>query len=58
MTPARSKPSSAAEVSDYLLPADSGFEAAEMPGLRKAAILIMAVGEELAKDAIPEPERE
>ena len=33
----------------YMLPADSGFEAAEMPGLRKAAILIMAVGDELAK---------
>ena len=33
----------------YMLPADAGFEAAAMPGLRKAAILIMAVGEELAK---------
>ncbi len=32
----------------YLLTADAGFEAAAMPGLRKAAILIMAVGEELA----------
>jgi flagellar motor switch protein FliG len=31
------------------LTADSGFEAANLPGLRKAAILIMAVGEELAK---------
>ena len=33
----------------YMLPANAGFEAAEMPGLRKAAILIMAVGDELAK---------
>ena len=35
--------------SHYMLPVDAGFEAAEMPGLRKAAILIMAVGEELSK---------
>ena len=34
--------------SAYMLPANAGFEASEMPGLRKAAILIMAVGEELA----------
>ena len=33
----------------YMLPANAGFEAAEIPGLRKAAILIMAVGDELAK---------
>ena len=36
------------ETSGYMLPADAGFAAAEMPGLRKAAILIMAVGEEMA----------
>ena len=33
---------------NLLLTADAGFEAAELPGLRKAAILIMAVGEDLA----------
>jgi flagellar motor switch protein FliG len=32
-----------------LLPAESGFMPAEIPGLRKAAILIMALGDELAK---------
>ena len=31
------------------LTADSGFEAAKIPGLRKAAILIMAVGDDVAK---------
>jgi flagellar motor switch protein FliG len=31
-----------------MLPANAGFEAADLPGLRKAAILIMALGEELA----------
>lgn len=32
-----------------LLPEESGFEAAELPGLRKAAILMVALGDELAK---------
>jgi flagellar motor switch protein FliG len=32
-----------------LLPAESGFAAAEISGLRKAAILMVAVGDELAK---------
>ena len=32
----------------YMLAADAGFEAAEMPGLRKAAILVMGLGEELS----------
>lgn len=32
-----------------LLPEDSGFEPAELPGLRKAAILMVALGDELAK---------
>jgi flagellar motor switch protein FliG len=32
-----------------LLPQDSGFEAADVPGLRKAAILMVALGDELAK---------
>lgn len=32
----------------HLLPAAAGFEASELPGLRKAAILIIALGEELA----------
>jgi flagellar motor switch protein FliG len=32
-----------------LLPAESGFVPAEMPGLRKAAILMVALGDELAK---------
>jgi flagellar motor switch protein FliG len=32
-----------------LLPAESGFIPAEMPGLRKAAVLMVALGDELAK---------
>ena len=32
-----------------LLPAESGFAPAESPGLRKAAILMVALGDELAK---------
>jgi flagellar motor switch protein FliG len=32
-----------------LLPPDAGFEAADLPGLRKAAILMVALGDELAK---------
>jgi flagellar motor switch protein FliG len=32
-----------------LLPSDAGFEAADIPGLRKAAILMVALGDELAK---------
>jgi flagellar motor switch protein FliG len=32
-----------------LLPAESGFVPAEMPGLRKAAVLMVALGDELAK---------
>jgi flagellar motor switch protein FliG len=32
-----------------LLPAESGFAPAEIPGLRKAAILMVALGDELAK---------
>ena len=32
-----------------LLPSDAGFEAADIPGLRKAAILMVAIGDELAK---------
>jgi flagellar motor switch protein FliG len=32
-----------------LLPSDAGFEAADLPGLRKAAILMVALGDELAK---------
>ena len=32
-----------------MLPAEAGFEAAQMPGLRKAAILMVALGDELAK---------
>src|ERR1700678_1611153 len=32
-----------------LLPAEAGFTPAEIPGLRKAAILMVAVGDELAK---------
>ncbi|WP_263365570.1 flagellar motor switch protein FliG [Edaphobacter bradus] len=32
-----------------LLPEESGFEPAELPGLRKAAILMVALGDELAK---------
>ena len=31
------------------LPAESGFIPAEMPGLRKAAVLMVALGDELAK---------
>ena len=30
------------------LPAEAGFEASDLPGLKKAAILVMALGEELA----------
>ncbi|MDE1154461.1 MAG: flagellar motor switch protein FliG [Acidobacteriaceae bacterium] len=32
-----------------LLPVDAGFQASELPGIRKAAILLIAVGDELAK---------
>jgi flagellar motor switch protein FliG len=32
-----------------LLPAESGFVPADMPGLRKAAVLMVALGDELAK---------
>ena len=32
-----------------MLPPEAGFEPAEMPGLRKAAILMVAIGDELAK---------
>src|SRR3984957_2464353 len=32
-----------------LLPAEAGFAPAEIPGLRKAAILMVAIGDELAK---------
>ena len=32
-----------------LLPPDAGFQASEIPGLRKAAILMVAIGDELAK---------
>src|SRR5271155_3236386 len=32
-----------------LLPAEAGFAPADIPGLRKAAILMVAVGDELAK---------
>jgi flagellar motor switch protein FliG len=35
--------------SSLLLPEEAGFEAAELPGLRKAAILMVALGDELAK---------
>lgn len=35
--------------SPLLLPAESSFAAAEMPGIRKAAILMVALGDELAK---------
>ena len=31
------------------LAANAGFEAAEIPGLRKAAILVMGLGEELSR---------
>ena len=37
-----------------LLPPDAGFEAADIPGLRKAAILMVAIGDELAKGAARE----
>jgi flagellar motor switch protein FliG len=33
----------------FLLPHDAGFEPADLPGLRKAAILLVALGEDLAK---------
>ncbi len=33
----------------FLLTPDAGFQASEMPGLRKAAILMVAIGDELAK---------
>ena len=33
----------------FFLPPESGFQPSEMPGLRKAAILMVAIGEELAK---------
>src|SRR5260370_11912321 len=33
-----------------LLPAEAGFAPAEIPGLRKAAILMVAIGDELAKE--------
>ncbi len=32
----------------YLLPAQAGFVASDLPGLRKAAILVMALGEEVS----------
>ena len=35
--------------SNYLLPADAGFGAGDEAGLRKAAILMMGLGDELAK---------
>ncbi len=38
-----------AKYNPLMLPAEAGFEAAEMPGLRKAAILMVALGDELAK---------
>lgn len=38
-----------AKFNSLMLPAEAGFEAAEMPGLRKAAILMVALGDELAK---------
>lgn len=41
MEPARGNP--------LLLPAESGFAPAEIPGLRKAAILMVALGDDLAK---------
>jgi flagellar motor switch protein FliG len=34
--------------SNYLLPAESGFVPSDVPGLRKAAMLVMALGEELS----------
>ncbi len=39
----------AASNAGYMLAADAGFAASELPGLRKAAILIMGLGEELAR---------
>ncbi|MFC6644282.1 flagellar motor switch protein FliG [Granulicella cerasi] len=39
-------------VEPLLLPVE-GFEPAEMPGLRKAAILMLALGDELVKDILP-----
>jgi flagellar motor switch protein FliG len=33
----------------YMLPPDAGFAASEIPGLRKAAILMMGLGDELAR---------
>jgi flagellar motor switch protein FliG len=40
-----------------LLAAESGFLAANIPGLRKAAILMVAIGDELAKTLFFKPER-
>ena len=41
--------SEAMQRNPMLLPAESGFVPAEMPGLRKAAVLMVALGDELAK---------
>jgi flagellar motor switch protein FliG len=39
----------AASSAGYMLAADAGFAASELPGLRKAAILMMGLGDELAR---------
>jgi flagellar motor switch protein FliG len=41
--------SEAMRMNPLLLPAEAGFAPAELPGLRKAAILMVALGDELAK---------
>jgi hypothetical protein len=38
-----------AQRAPFLLPEASGFEPADLPGLRKAAILLVALGDDLAK---------
>jgi flagellar motor switch protein FliG len=49
MTSALTRPVESRDENLLLLAAESGFVAANIPGLRKAAILTVAVGDELAK---------
>jgi flagellar motor switch protein FliG len=49
MTTAQTATVQSAQRPPLLLPEDAGFVAAEIPGLRKAAILLVALGDDLAK---------
>ena len=49
MTAAQTVTAQSAQRPPLLLPEDAGFVATEIPGLRKAAILLVALGDDLAK---------